>query len=66
MRKQIACKPPKETQASFLSIQLQQSASTTSEKPLMELIFNNGSRLNFYGSVSAEYLQSLLGYAQHQ
>ncbi len=53
----------KETTSAFLAIQIQPSATTTtteSSKPLMELVFSNGSCLNFYQEVNVDYLQQLL------
>ena len=66
VRKHVSIHPSTDTQPSFLSIQLQEViAAPHNINPLMELVFSNGSRLNFYQTVSIEYLQSLLSYAQH-
>lgn len=60
-RKQTKPSVQTEPNSSFLAIQIQPSATTLeSNKPLMELVFSNGSRLNFYQTVSADYLQQLL------
>jgi transposase-like protein len=51
-----------ENKSSFLAIQIQPSASIleSSSKPLMELVFCNGSRIHFHQTVSVDYLQQLL------
>lgn len=60
-RNQSPTQKSKETTSAFLAIQIQPSATTTeSSKPLMELVFSNGSRLNFYQAVNVDYLQQLL------
>ena len=60
-RNQLPTQKPKDSTSAFLSIQIQPSSTLSeSNKPIMELVFNNGSRLNFYQTVSVEYLQQLL------
>jgi transposase-like protein len=60
-RSQLTSQKPKSSSSSFLSIQLQPSDTVLeSNKPIMELVFISGARLNFYQTVSVEYLQQLL------
>ena len=55
-KKASLVKPATDGVPSFLAIQIQQSSMVTeSSKPIMELVFNNGARLNFYHTVSADY-----------
>jgi hypothetical protein len=61
VRKQTTATKQVENASSFLAIQIQPPAAVTeSSKPMMELVFSNGSRLNFYQTVSVDYLQQLL------
>lgn len=63
---QLPSQKPKQSQPSFLSIQLQEPIHNQElGKPVMELIFNNGARLNFYQAVSVDYIQQLLDHAKH-
>ena len=58
---QLTTQKPKESTPSFLAIQIQTpSTIVESSKPMMELVFSNGARLNIYQAVSADYLQQLL------
>jgi transposase-like protein len=60
-RTQLATQKTKASSAPFLAIQLQSSdTALDSNKPMMELVFSSGARLNFYQTVSVEYLQQLL------
>jgi transposase-like protein len=60
-RKKAPTSKPQKPSTSFLAIQLEPStAPVESSKPMMELIFNSGARLNFYQTVSVDYLQQLL------
>jgi transposase-like protein len=60
-RKQTTLTKQLENKPSFLAIQIQPSTTITeSSKPIMELVFNSGARLNFHQTVSADYLQQLL------
>ncbi len=61
-RNQSHVTKPSANNPSFLAIQIQPSTaiSDISNKPIMELVFSSGARLNFYQTVSVEYLQQLL------
>jgi transposase-like protein len=58
---QLATQKPKDSTSAFLAIQIQPSVQIEeSNKPIMELVFNSGARLNFYQAVNVDYLQQLL------
>jgi hypothetical protein len=61
-RKQPSVTNHIENKSSFLAIQIQPSKAIAdiSNKPMMELVFSSGARLNFYQTVSVDYLQQLL------
>lgn len=59
-RSQTISSSATEKKASFLAIQIQPNTTIENGKPIMELVFSSGARLQFYQTVPADYLQQLL------